>query len=103
MGHSFCLALSLLPYTSLSDSVLDPFYGTSATFANLQSTQNGLIAKYGKNVMNVETNWPVVCSGTALSQPAIPISVAGQQTWITDLKNTLTALSGSHGIGISYW
>lgn len=82
---------------------LYPFYGTSATFANLQSTQNGLIAKYGKNVMNVETNWPVTCSGTALSQPSIPISIAGQQTWITDLKNTLTALSGSHGIGISYW
>lgn len=87
MGHSFY-----------------PFYGTSATFANLQSTQNGLIAAYGKDVMNVETNWPEKCSGgTALSQPAIPTSVAGQQTWITDLKNTLAGLNGSHGVGISYW
>jgi len=86
MGHSFY-----------------PFYNTAATLANLKSTQSTLISTYGKNVMTVETNWPVSCSGTAMSEPSIPISTSGQQTWITDIRNTLSGLSGGHGIGISYW
>lgn len=86
MGHSFY-----------------PFYGTGATLNSLKATQNTLISTYGKNVMTVETNWPATCSGVALSEPSIPISVQGQQTWITDIKNVLAGLSGGHGIGISYW
>lgn len=86
MGHSFY-----------------PFYGTSATLNNLKSTQSTLISTYGKNVMTVETNWPVTCSGTALSEPSVPVSIQGQETWITDIKNVLAGLSGGHGIGISYW
>ncbi len=53
--------------------------------------------------MTVETDWPAVCSGVSLSQPAIPASVAGQQTWVTDLKNTVAAFSSGKGVGISYW
>jgi len=81
-----------------------PFYGTGATFSALQSSLQTLVSKYNKNVMVVETDWPAVsCSGTALSQPAIASSPAGQQTWVLDIRNVLSALSGGNGIGIIYW
>jgi arabinogalactan endo-1,4-beta-galactosidase len=81
-----------------------PFYGTGATFSALQSSLQTLVSKYNKNVMVVETDWPAVsCSGTALSQPAIASSPAGQQTWVLDIRNVLSALTGGNGIGIIYW
>ncbi|KAJ6481686.1 glycoside hydrolase family 53 protein [Mycena sanguinolenta] len=81
-----------------------PFYGTGATFSALQSSLQALVTKYNKNVMVAETDWPAVsCSGTALSQPAIASSPAGQQTWVLDIRNVLSALTGGNGIGIIYW
>lgn len=52
--------------------------------------------------MVVETDWPVTCSGVTLSA-SVPVSVAGQSTWVADIRNTLSALSGGHGLGIIYW
>jgi arabinogalactan endo-1,4-beta-galactosidase len=80
-----------------------PFYGTGATFNALKSSLQAMVTKYGKNVMVVETDWAAACSGVAMSEPSVPISAAGQQTWVLGIKNVLAALTGSHGIGIVYW
>lgn len=53
--------------------------------------------------MVVETDWPTSCSGVALSEPSVPISAAGQSTWVADIRNVLSGLSGGHGLGIVYW
>ncbi|KAJ6588442.1 endogalactanase [Mycena capillaripes] len=80
-----------------------PFYGTGATLNALKSSLQAMVTKYGKNVMVVETDWAVSCSGVTMSEPSIAISAAGQQQWILDIKNVLAGLTGSHGIGIIYW
>ncbi|KAJ7248579.1 endogalactanase [Mycena haematopus] len=80
-----------------------PFYGTGATLSALKSSLQAMVTKYGKNVMVVETDWPESCSGTTLSEPSIPISVAGQQQWVLGIRNVVSGLSGGHGIGIIYW
>jgi len=82
-----------------------PFYGTGATFSALESSLQAIVTEYEKDVIIAETDWPVVCSPSAvnLSEPDIAISTAGQQQWVLDIKNVLTGLPGGHGIGISYW
>ncbi|KDR73065.1 hypothetical protein GALMADRAFT_73049 [Galerina marginata CBS 339.88] len=80
-----------------------PFYGTGATLSNLKSSLQNIISKYGKDVMVVETNWPVTCSGVTLSDSSVPVSAAGQSTWVADIRNVLAGLSGGHGLGIVYW
>ncbi|KAJ7785266.1 glycoside hydrolase family 53 protein [Mycena maculata] len=79
-----------------------PFYGTGATTSALQSSLQAMVTKYDKPVMVVETDWPESCSGVALSED-IAISAAGQQTWVLDIKDVLSSLSGGAGIGIAYW
>lgn len=49
--------------------------------------------------MIVETDWPVSCSGVALSEPSVPISAAGQTQWTSDIVTVLKGISGGHGIG----
>jgi len=80
-----------------------PFYGTSATLANLKSSLSSMISKYGKDVVVAETDWPVSCPGVALSEPSIPVSVAGQLTWMSDIINILKGLPNGHGKGVFYW
>ncbi|KAF8151191.1 endogalactanase [Pholiota molesta] len=80
-----------------------PFYGTGATLSALQSSLQAMVTKYGKDVMVVETDWPAVCSGVTLSNTAVPVSAAGQSTWVADIRNVLSAISGGHGLGIIYW
>lgn len=53
--------------------------------------------------MVVETDWPTSCAGVSLSEPSVPISAAGQSTWVADIRNVLSSLSGGHGLGIVYW
>jgi len=79
-----------------------PFYGTGATLSALQSSLQAMVTQYAKDVMVVETDWPEACSGVALSE-SIPASTTGQQTWVLDIRNVLSGLSGGHGIGIAYW
>ncbi|KAF5357082.1 hypothetical protein D9756_006540 [Leucocoprinus leucothites] len=82
-----------------------PFYNSAASYSALQSTLTGIVNKFGKDVMVVETDWPATgsCSGVTLSERSIPISVAGQTTWVNGIKNVLAALPGGHGTGIVYW
>lgn len=62
-----------------------------------------LILIKSKDVMVVETDWPAVCSGTTMSESSVPISVAGQSTWVAGIRTALQGISGGHGIGIVYW
>ncbi|KAK7462837.1 hypothetical protein VKT23_007414 [Stygiomarasmius scandens] len=80
-----------------------PFYDTRATLNSLKSSLNSIVSKLNKDVMVVETDWPTQCSGVQMSEPSIPISAAGQGTWVSDIRNVLSGLSGSHGLGIVYW
>ncbi|GJE88499.1 glycoside hydrolase family 53 protein [Phanerochaete sordida] len=81
-----------------------PFYGTGATLSALQSSLNGVISKFNKDVLVAETDWPEACSSSvALSEPSIPKSAAGQQTWVKDIEIVLSGLSGGHGLGVVYW
>ena len=77
-----------------------PFYGTNATFDNLQYSLTNLANAYGKPIVVAETNWPVSCSGVTLSEPSIPVSVSGQEEWTDDIKNVLTSLPDGFGQGI---
>jgi len=79
-----------------------PFYGTSATLANLKSSLNSMVSKYGKDIVVAETNWPVSCPGVALSEK-IPVSIAGQLTWMSDIISILKGLPNGHGKGVFYW
>ncbi|TFK49440.1 arabinogalactan endo-1,4-beta-galactosidase [Heliocybe sulcata] len=78
-----------------------PFYDTRATLSALQSSMAAITKAYGKQYMVVETDWPEACSGTTMSEPSIPISVTGQQTWVSDIRSTLGKVSGA--LGICYW
>lgn len=77
-----------------------PFFDAKATVSNLKTSLTNLVALTGKDVLVMETNWPVACAGVTMSEPSIPVSAAGQETWISDIKSTLVGLSGSHGVGI---
>ncbi|PBK74379.1 arabinogalactan endo-1,4-beta-galactosidase [Armillaria solidipes] len=79
-----------------------PFYDSGATLSALQSSLKKVVSTYGKDVMIVETDWPVQCSGVSLTEN-IAVSVQGQETWMSDLENIMKGLSGGHGIGIFYW
>lgn len=77
-----------------------PFYNSKATLSSLKSSLNNLISLTGKDVFVAETDWPVSCSGTSMSESGIAISAAGQMTWISKIRDVLTSLSGGHGVGI---
>ncbi|KAF7318717.1 Arabinogalactan endo-beta-1,4-galactanase [Mycena chlorophos] len=79
-----------------------PFYGTSATYTALQSNLQAMVNKFGKDVMVMETDWPEACSGVALSEN-IAVGTSGQEQWVSGIRSALQAISGGHGIGISYW
>lgn len=53
--------------------------------------------------MIVETDWPAACSGVSLSEPSIPVSAAGQTTFVGKIRDVVASLSGGHGLGIIYW
>ncbi|THH07478.1 hypothetical protein EW145_g3352 [Phellinidium pouzarii] len=81
-----------------------PFYGTGATLSALSSSLKGVISTYDKDILVAETDWPFSCSSSvALSEPSIPLSAAGQQTWVRDIEDVLAGLSNGHGLGIVYW
>jgi arabinogalactan endo-1,4-beta-galactosidase len=77
-----------------------PFYGTSATLANLKTTLEYMISTYGKDVIIAETDFPNSCSGVTLSESNIPVSAAGQTEWVGDIISLLEALPDSHGKGM---
>ncbi|KAI0028406.1 arabinogalactan endo-1,4-beta-galactosidase [Vararia minispora EC-137] len=80
-----------------------PFYDTSATLSALKSSLTMLANTVGKPIIVAETDWPEACSGVALSESSIAVSATGQATWISDIKNVLSALPNGLGQGILYW
>ncbi|KAJ3167131.1 hypothetical protein HDU88_002468 [Geranomyces variabilis] len=84
-----------------------PFYNAKATFKRLAETFSSLVATYKKDVMVVETNWPVVCDGKYNPIPdfseKFPISAVGQKQWVAGVIDVLRAVPGGHGRGIFYW
>ncbi|KAK5118812.1 hypothetical protein LTR62_000021 [Meristemomyces frigidus] len=81
-----------------------PFYNSAATLAALKTSLGNIKAKYGKEVMVVETDWPSSCPKPAYAFPVdtkgIPWSEAGQATWIKDVASVV---QGAGGDGFFYW
>jgi len=80
-----------------------PFYGTSATLKNLNSSFAQMVGKYKKDVIVAETDWPVSCAGGPALSENIPVSVAGQIQWVQDIANVVKSVPGGRGKGIFYW
>jgi len=85
-----------------------PFYGTSATFANLRTTLNTLAEQYKKPLQVVETDYPAICNGMynpipKSSEPEIPYSVDGQIIWVADVINIVKQVPFGLGQGVHYW
>ncbi|KAJ6092985.1 hypothetical protein N7486_008274 [Penicillium sp. IBT 16267x] len=82
-----------------------PFYSSSATLASLKASMKDMYAAYGKDIVIVETNWPVSCPDPEYAFPSdlssIPFSVAGQETFLEKLAAVVEAVTG--GLGIYYW
>lgn len=82
-----------------------PFYNEDATLTNLQTSLENMAAKWGKEIMVVETDWPTSCPDPEYPFPSdttsIPISTAGQTTWMEDVAAVVEGVSG--GIGLLYW
>ncbi|KAI0650511.1 arabinogalactan endo-1,4-beta-galactosidase [Trametes meyenii] len=81
-----------------------PFYDSGATLSALKSSLTNLANTYNKPIVVAETDWPVSCSGSVhLTEPSVPVSSSGQQTWVADIRDVLSALPNGHGAGIFYW
>ncbi|KAH6639114.1 arabinogalactan endo-1,4-beta-galactosidase [Boeremia exigua] len=83
-----------------------PFWGSAATQANLTASLGNMATRYGKELMVVETNWPIICSKPDYAFPSdtvdIPIGPpAGQTTWIQ--RTAASIASVPKGVGLSYW
>ncbi|KAI9375403.1 family 53 glycosyl hydrolase [Aspergillus egyptiacus] len=81
-----------------------PFYNEAATLAALESSLANIRATYGKEVLVVETNWPVSCPAPEYEFPqdllGIPFSVDGQKTFVKEVAGVLDRVGGA---GIYYW
>jgi len=80
-----------------------PFYNAGATLNALKSSLTNLANTFKKPIVVAETDWPVSCSGVALTEPSVAVSAAGQETWIKDIKSVLDAVPNGLGQGIFYW
>ncbi|CCF44787.1 glycosyl hydrolase family 53 [Colletotrichum higginsianum] len=85
-----------------------PFYGTSATFANLREVLRVMADKYNKPMQVVETDYPAVCDGRwnpipESSEPSIPYSVAGQIQWMAEVIRIVREAPRGLGRGVWYW
>ena len=83
-----------------------PFYGTKATFANLQKSLNTIAKKYNKPIHVVETDWPNKCSGAGapkLSESNVPVSAKGQIQWVHKVIDIVKQIPGGLGQGVNYW
>lgn len=82
-----------------------PFYNKEAYLGSLKYSLQQLAAKYGKQLVVAETNWPASCPNPAYAFPTdtdyVPKSAAGQATWIKDVGAIVKGVSG--GVGLYYW
>lgn len=80
-----------------------PFYDSGATLSALKTSLTALTGVIQKPIIVAETDWPVTCSGVSLTEKSVPVSAAGQVTWIQDITNVLNSLPNGLGQGILYW
>lgn len=85
-----------------------PFYGTSATLANLRASLGWLAGEYGKPVHVAETDYPAICNGQynpipESSEPEIPYDVDGQIEWMREVANVVREVPRGLGHGVWYW
>lgn len=85
-----------------------PFYGTSATLANLRSTLGWLAGEYRKPLHVAETDYPAICNGQynpipESSEPEIPYDVGGQVEWMRDVVQVVREVPRGLGQGVWYW
>ncbi|KAI1311422.1 glycoside hydrolase family 53 protein [Xylaria venustula] len=82
-----------------------PFYGSSATLANLKTSLTNMASTWGKELVVAETNWPTSCPSPAYAFPSdltsIPFSAAGQTTFIQEVAAVVAGVS--NGKGLFYW
>lgn len=82
-----------------------PFYGADATLASLKSSLESMAAKYAKEIVVAEINWPRECSSPANPFPAdlqaIPLSWEGQAEFVKAVAEVVEGTDG--GVGIFYW
>ena len=91
------LSLSEVDYIGVS---FYPFYDAGATLAALKTSLTNAANTFGRPIVVAETDWPVSCEGTSLTEPSIAVSTSGQQTWVNDIKNVLAGLPSGRGQGI---
>lgn len=85
-----------------------PFYGTSATFDNIQTTLNSFAHQYGKPLHVAETDYPAICNGEyepipPSSEPQIPYNIPGQVEWTKDVRSIVKSVPLGLGRGVWYW
>ncbi|KAL2065748.1 hypothetical protein VTL71DRAFT_3418 [Oculimacula yallundae] len=82
-----------------------PFYNSAATLASLKTSLTNMASAWKKDVMVVETNWPVTCTNPKFAFPAdttnIPKSADGQKTWMMKVAAIVAGVGG--GNGLFYW
>lgn len=82
-----------------------PFYGEGATLAGLRSTLGNMAARWGKEIVVAELNWPTSCPSPRYPFPAdlrdIPFSAAGQAEFIRRVARVVGGVS--RGVGLYYW
>ncbi|PLB36368.1 family 53 glycosyl hydrolase [Aspergillus candidus] len=81
-----------------------PFYNEDATLSSLGDSLTQLRQKYKKDVVVVETDWPVSCPSPETAFPAdlaeIEFSSEGQTTFMEKLADVV---AGAGGVGVYYW
>ncbi|KAI0701700.1 arabinogalactan endo-1,4-beta-galactosidase [Earliella scabrosa] len=80
-----------------------PFYDSGATLSALKSSLTNTANTFNKPIVIAETNWPVSCPGGSLTEKSIPVSSAGQSSWVWNIAQVLNGLPNGLGQGIFYW
>ena len=82
-----------------------PFYDNQATLSALQSSLANIRKTYSKDVLVVETNWPVACPNPDEPFPDdlkdIPFSEDGQSQFLKKLAQAVP--QGQDQTGLYYW
>lgn len=84
-----------------------PFYNSDADLSALQTSLTNMAATYGKELVIAEINWPSSCPNPEFAFPSdtksIPISTAGQITFVEDVAKMVAAVEDGLGVGLFYW
>lgn len=82
-----------------------PFYNEKATLSALRTSLTNMVNTWGKEVLVVETDWPISCPSPRYAFPAdsrnIPFTADGQRTWIQNIANVVSQVR--NGVGLFYW